>query len=106
AMHLGAVDLSLFSADAVLTAAAAAVDAGAAFGQDGVLLALRVRAAVAGACEETLTRTGHALGPAPLARDERHARRVADLQLYLRQHHAERDEAALGRAVLDLAEWI
>jgi hypothetical protein len=53
-----------------------------------------------------LERVGHALGPAPLARDERHARRVADLQLYLRQHHAERDEAALGRAVLDLAEWI
>jgi hypothetical protein len=105
AMHLGAVDLALFSADAVLTAAAAAVDAGAAAGQHGVLLALRVRAAVANACEETLTRTGHALGPAPLARDERHARRVADLQLYLRQHHAERDQAALGRAVLDLLDW-
>ena len=30
----------------------------------------------------------------------------AALQLYLRQHHAERDEAALGRAVLDLPEWI
>jgi alkylation response protein AidB-like acyl-CoA dehydrogenase len=104
-MHLGAVDVALFGADSVLTAAAAAVDAGVAEGQDGVLLALRVRATVAGACEETLTRTGHALGPAPLARDERHARRVADLQLYLRQHHAERDQAALGRAVLDLLDW-
>ncbi|MET0863928.1 MAG: acyl-CoA dehydrogenase [Nakamurella sp.] len=105
AMHLGAVDVALFSADSVLAAAAAAVDAGAAAGQDGVLLALRVRTLVAGAAEETLTRTGHALGPAPLARDERHARRVADLQLYLRQHHAERDQAALGRAALDLLDW-
>jgi len=32
-----------------------------------------------------------------LALDERHARRVADLQLYVRQHHAERDDASLGR---------
>ncbi|MCY7289624.1 MAG: acyl-CoA dehydrogenase, partial [Cryobacterium sp.] len=35
--------------------------------------------------------------PAPLAFDARHAGRVADLQLYARQHHAERDDAALGR---------
>jgi hypothetical protein len=55
---------------------------------------------VADAVERTLTQVGHALGPAPLAFDEEHARRVADLQLYVRQHHAERDLAALGRAVL------
>ena len=40
---------------------------------------------------------GHALGPAPLAFDADHAARVADLEIYLRQHHAERDVAALGR---------
>ena len=51
-------------------------------------------------------RAGHALGPAPLSLDEEHARRVADLQLYVRQHHAERDESALGSAFLDSgAEW-
>ena len=44
---------------------------------------------------------GHALGPAPLAFDAEHARRVADLTLYVRQHHAERDLAALGAAVLE-----
>ena len=70
------------------------------------MLAGRVRAVVARAAEEVIVRAGHALGPAPLALDERHARRVADLPLYLRQHHAERDEAALGRAVLELAEWV
>ena len=31
--------------------------------------------------------------------DEAHARRVADLRVYLRQHHAERDLARLGRLV-------
>ncbi len=106
AMHLGAVDAVLTGARCVLADAAVEVDAGHAAGPAGVLLAARVRAVVARAAEDVLERVGHALGPAPLARDERHARRVADLQLYLRQHHAERDEAALGRAVLDLAEWI
>jgi len=73
---------------------------------DAALLAARVRTVVARAAEEVIVRTGHALGPAPLALDERHARRVADLTLYVRQHHAERDEAALGRAVLELDEWM
>jgi len=48
-----------------------------------------------------LEHVGHATGPAPLALEDDHARRVADLQLYLRQEHAERDEAALGRHLLD-----
>ena len=48
------------------------------------------------AAEEVLRRADHGLGPGPLATDEAHARRVADLHLYLRQWHAERDHAALG----------
>jgi len=46
-------------------------------------------------------------GPGPLATDEDHARRVADLELYLRQWHAERDQAALGEDVLraDSPTW-
>ncbi len=106
AMHLGAVDVALTGSRTVLAAAASAVDAGDAAGAAGVLWAGRTRAVVANAAEEVLTRCGHTLGPAPLAQDAWHARRVADLQLYLRQHHAERDEAALGRQVLELAEWI
>ncbi|WP_244255972.1 hypothetical protein [Rathayibacter sp. VKM Ac-2760] len=54
--------------------------------------------------EEILLRAGRALGPAPLALDAEHAKRVADLALYVRQHHAERDDAALGRAVLASGE--
>jgi len=58
-----------------------------------------VRATVARACEDVLERAGHALGPAPLALDAAHAKRVADLQLYVRQHHAERDLASLGETI-------
>jgi hypothetical protein len=65
------------------------------------MLALRTRAIVAAAAEKTIRSVGHALGPAPLAFEEEHVRRVADLELYLRQHHADRDLAALGQLVVD-----
>jgi alkylation response protein AidB-like acyl-CoA dehydrogenase len=99
--HIGQADLDLEAARQSLLAAAGEVDAGRAVGAAGELLALRVRSTVASAAESVLARTGHALGPAPLTLDDTHARRVADLTVYLRQHHAERDVAALGRAVLD-----
>ena len=100
-LHLGAVDTALVRSRALLALAAAEIDAGRADGADGVRWAARVREVVAAAAEEILLRVGHALGPAPLALDERHARRVADLTVYLRQHHAERDQAALGYTLLD-----
>jgi len=43
--------------------------------------------------------TSRALGAGPLGHDEAHSRRVADLTVYLRQHHAERDFADLGAQV-------
>ncbi len=70
----------------------------------GGILAARVRASIADLVEETIRRAGHALGPAPLSFDAEHARRIADLQLYVRQHHAERDQASLGRAALAAGE--
>lgn len=100
-MHLGAVDAALHAAESVLRGAAVAVDSGAATGPAGSALALRVRRVVAGTTEEVLERVGHALGPAPMALEEEHAGRVADLQLYVRQEHAERDAAQLGRHLLD-----
>ncbi|ASD20916.1 acyl-CoA dehydrogenase [Cryobacterium sp. LW097] len=105
--QLGAVDLALMGAGAALAAAAAAIDRGEAEGTAGGLLAARVRGLVARTVDEVLGRVGHALGPAPLALDARHARRVADLTLYVRQHHAERDDAALGRRLLaeEAASW-
>lgn len=98
-LNLGRVDGALHAAARCLRLAAADVDTGCATGADGELLALRVRSVVAGAAELAIEQTGHALGPGPLAFDERHARRVADLTLYVRQHHAERDLAVMGARV-------
>jgi alkylation response protein AidB-like acyl-CoA dehydrogenase len=96
--HLGAVDATLAAGDAMLTAAATQVDTDP-FDRAGTaqLLARRVRAVVEQAVDEAITRTGRALGPGPLCQDGRHAQRVADLSIYIRQSHAERDLAELGQ---------
>ena len=99
ALHVGVIDAALYGSAGALRHAAARVDAGEADGAAGALLALRVRAVVADAAERVLRQAGHALGPAPLAFDAQHAARVADLELYVRQHHGERDLAALGTAL-------
>ena len=41
------------------------------------------------------------LGAGPLCLDEVHSRRVADLTVYIRQHHAERSLAELGGVVAE-----
>lgn len=96
--HLGAVDAALAAGDAILCAAAMQVDADP-FDRTGTaqLLARRARTVVEHAVDEAITRTGRALGPGPLCQDGRHAQRVADLTIYIRQSHAERDLAELGR---------
>jgi hypothetical protein len=96
--HLGAIDAALAAAEATLLSAACHVDADP-VNRDGraELVARRTRAVVETAVDEAITRTGRALGPGPLAQNAEHAHRVADLTMYVRQSHAERDLAELGR---------
>ncbi len=101
---IGEADRLLWAARSVLEGAAARVDRGQASGIAGALLADRVRGVVADAAERIVVLVGHALGPAPLTFDEEHARRVADLTVYLRQHHAARDDARAGTGVLATGE--
>ena len=105
--HLGAVDIALQTARTVLDMAAAEIDADPQDRNDGgKLRALRVRALVEAVSTEVMQRVGRALGAGPLCHDEAHARRVADLTVYLRQHHAERNLAELGALVADSgASW-
>jgi alkylation response protein AidB-like acyl-CoA dehydrogenase len=62
--------------------------------------ALRLRGTVAAAVERVLSLVSRNRGPAPLAFDEPYAKRMADLALYVRQHHAMRDDAQLGKLTL------
>jgi hypothetical protein len=95
--HLGAVDAAITAAEAVLAAAAVEVDDDP-DNESGhaELTARRLRAVAENAVEQAITRTGRALGVRPLCLDDRHARRVADLAVFVRHSHAERDLAALG----------
>lgn len=96
--HLGAVDAALAAGDAILSVAATQIDDDPFDrARTAQLLARRVRTVVEHAVDEAITRTGRALGPGPLCQDGRHAQRVADLSIYIRQSHAERDLAELGR---------
>lgn len=97
AAHLGAVHSQLAGAGALLAQTAHWIDAHP--DADVMERALTLRAVVEFAASETIHRTGRALGAGPLCEDAGHARRVADLEIFLRQSHAERDLAALGEAI-------
>ncbi|WP_439380138.1 acyl-CoA dehydrogenase family protein [Amycolatopsis lexingtonensis] len=90
--HVGAIHTALTAADAVLARAAE--------GPVDPLLAGTCRAIAERTAVEVLERALKVTGPTPACRDRRFAQRVADLPVYVRQHHAERDLAALGRDVL------
>jgi hypothetical protein len=93
-VHLGRADTALWAARAVLVETARVFDAGGSASEG--LRAARARTVVADAVETTISEAAHALGPLPLVADEAHARRVADLQVYVRQHHGARDLAKIG----------
>lgn len=98
---LGRVDRLLTGAAAQLSAAAAAIDSGALTGRDAELASFRLRGTVADLCAEVMDVVGKSTGPGPLTADADHARAVVDLQVYIRQHHADRDDAHLGQLLLD-----
>ncbi len=97
--HVGELHTALAATDALLRQTAAAVDADPA-GDHGLAVGT-VRSAVERAAREVVDRAPRIVGPGPLSRDDGLARALADLALYVRQHHAERDHAALGGQVVD-----
>ncbi|GGN43254.1 acyl-CoA dehydrogenase [Streptomyces kronopolitis] len=98
--HLGAVDMQLHAAGALLDRAAAEIDQDPHDNSGSARLrSLRVRAFIEEVCSATLCHVSRATGAGPLCRDLRHARNVADLSVYIRQHHAEHNLAELGGLV-------
>lgn len=95
--HAGAVVAELASAWALLTATAREVDADP-DDTEGLVQrrALLVRTRIDRAASAVIERTGRATGAGPLCADGQHAQRVADLAVYIRQSHAEADEAQIA----------
>ena len=92
--HLGAIDVAMTAAAALLRESAAWIDHHPEANAQAV--AMRARLVVEHAATEVLHHASRALGAGALCRNERFARTYADLPVFLRQSHAERDLAALG----------
>jgi alkylation response protein AidB-like acyl-CoA dehydrogenase len=102
--HLGAVDTALHAAADVLRCSALHIDARP--DADAQLLARRARAVVEQSAEQVMREVGRALGAGPFCKDRQFARLIADLPVFLRQSHAERDLAALGQSVASQPEEV
>jgi alkylation response protein AidB-like acyl-CoA dehydrogenase len=106
---LGEVDRIITSVTGYLAQTAERIDAGSSTESSSADTAessgawseaLRVRGTVAAAVERVQTVVKQNLGPGPLAFNEAYGKRMADLSLYIRQHHAMRDDAQLGALTL------
>ncbi|WP_089041782.1 acyl-CoA dehydrogenase family protein [Pseudomonas fluorescens] len=95
--HLGAVDSALNSAACVLRASAAQIDREPR--ADARQLAQQTRACIEDTVEQVIQHVGRAVGAGPYCKDPHFAQLMADLPVYVRQSHAERDLAALGEQV-------
>lgn len=95
---LGKVDVSLQSTAALLRHAARWIDEHPR--QSAHEPALRVRLAAESSARLVLDEVGRSLGAGAFCLDPRFARMAADLPVFVRQSHAERDFAALGERVL------
>lgn len=95
---LGTLHAAVRAADSLLVATATMIDADPADPHTAAVAA--ARAAVERACRTVLDTAPEVAGVALLAGSGRLTARLADLQIYLRQHHGGRDLAELGRAVL------
>lgn len=97
--HVGALASMLHATDALLANTAHAIDTDPELDLTGAI----------GAGKSAAERVGRTIvdiapritGPGPLCWDRSFAQHLADLAVYLRQHHAERDLAKLGRHLFD-----
>lgn len=97
--HLGRADMALHMAACALRAAAQEIDAAPL--DDSYRSAMRARLGCEWGATQVMQALGQALGAAPYCRDPWSSRMLADLPVFLRQSHAERDLAALGRFCIE-----
>lgn len=97
--QLGEVAVALQASAALMRETAAAIDGAPA--ANAMHPALSLRLSVEDAATRTLAAVGRALGAGPLCKDAAIARQFADLPVFMRQSHAERDQEALGRLLAE-----
>lgn len=97
--HLGAMQSSVWALKSHLDTAGAEIDKQPENSCAARIRALILRHLVEQECTNILRRLPRAYGPYPLAMNEQTGRRYQELDLYLRQSHAERDLESLGRGI-------
>jgi hypothetical protein len=100
AADLGAIDAIGWQLGALVDAAGDEIDACPDDRDHAHLVAQRLRWRVERGVHELIDRFGTTFGPRALAFDATCARRIVELQLYVRQHHGLADLAALGESVI------
>ena len=95
--HLGAMYADVWALQSLLTQAAHEMDGAPTDVIAAQIRALALRHTVEQLATDVLRRFARAYGPQPLAMNQYVARRYAEVDLYLRQSHAERDLHALAQ---------
>jgi hypothetical protein len=95
--HLGAMEASVWAMYSCFETAGRQIDAHAEDRDTAITRALSLRHVIEQLCVDILQRFGRACGPRPFAFDEDASRRYSEVQLYIRQCHAERDLEMLAR---------
>jgi alkylation response protein AidB-like acyl-CoA dehydrogenase len=98
--HLGAMHAAVWAMKSALASAGREIDDNPLDVSQARVRARTVRHLVEVMGTDILRRLARAYGPHPLAMDESISRRYQELDLYLRQSHAERDLEALGRDLI------
>ena len=100
--RVGLMSQQAWQARTVLDHVAAVLDGDAHRPPQGLVAAARTT--VVDACEQVVAEAGRVVGPGGLSTDERLARTLADLTVYVRQHHVDATLESRGRAVLEDGE--
>lgn len=103
AAALGKVDHMLSALACLLRTGADWIDAHPQ--ADAMMVALRLRQAAEATATAVLAEAGRALGAPPFCRDTVFGRAAADLPVFIRQSHGDRDDAALAGAILASEEY-
>lgn len=95
--HLAAMESNIWAIDCILKNSAILIDNNEPINYH--LLALKTRHCVENLCTDILRRFTRAYGPFPITCDAKVSKRYQELDIYLRQNHAERDLEQLGKLI-------
>lgn len=97
--HLGAIDVALSTAASLLRETAMFIDREP--DADAMPVVFRARLAAEQTATTVMGHAARALGAGPFCRDAHFAQLMADLPVFIRQSHAERDEAGLAERIVN-----